>query len=412
VNVTRVSAVDLLSSSDPLSDSACIGLLSYKEEDGLIDFKQTFDPGHDKSWIDLAVDCVAFANTDGGYVVFGVADKTWKLVGLGADSVAALSDSKKVLEKINRNLVPVLTRVRTREIEHNGLRFVVLFSPSSPDCTHIFESNLDWSPTPGRSLVIVPKGAIYTRRVASNQILTSADFELLIERRVKRIRHKMLEGVARVIQAPVDHEIVTIVRSSDASGASTITVGDAPESMDLRGKPLRLARDSIIETIKVLEALSNSDERIAIPDTILFEAYARRDRINADDSTVEWLAFHSLLSHAPAFFWLSRLKPADSRKVLKRAFDRATWRRGYILTYSGFYGKTIYNELRDKMMSAGNRAVPAFREKSRLLNVDASRNIERDANRATQLAQSLVNVSDQTAIHELEKLDCSLYAPF
>jgi Putative DNA-binding domain len=412
VNLPRITVAELLSSNDPLSDTACIGLLSYKEEDSFVDFKQSFDLRHDKSWIDLAVDCVAFANTDGGYVVFGVADKTWKLVGLQADSIAALSDSKKVLEKINRNLVPVLTRVRTREIEHDGLRFVVLYSPSSPDFTHIFESNLDWSPTPGKPLVLVSKGAIYTRRVASNQLLTSVDFELLIERRLKRFRDKMLEGVARVIQAPIDHEVVTIVHSRDAAGAATVTIGDAPESLDLRGKPLRLARDSITETIKVLEALSNADERINIPEKILFEAYGSREKMNADDSMVGWLALHSLLSHAPAFFWLGRMKPADVRKLLKRAFDRATWRRGYILTYSGFYGKTIYNEFRDKMISAGHRAVPSFREKPQLLNVDASRSVERDAKRATELAQSLVNVLDQTAIHELERLDCSLYAPF
>lgn len=158
MNTPRVSAAELLASSDPLSDTACIGLLNYKEEDGLVDFKKSFDPLIDKAWIDLAVDCVAFANTDGGYVVFGVADKTWKLEGVDPASASALADTKKVLEKINRNLVPSLTGVRTRVIEHSGSRFVVLFSPCSPDCTHIFESNLDWTPVAGRSLTAVGKG--------------------------------------------------------------------------------------------------------------------------------------------------------------------------------------------------------------------------------------------------------------
>jgi hypothetical protein len=39
----RVSARDLIASSDPLSDEACVGLLIYGEEDELVDFKQTFD---------------------------------------------------------------------------------------------------------------------------------------------------------------------------------------------------------------------------------------------------------------------------------------------------------------------------------------------------------------------------------
>lgn len=412
MNATRISAAELLASSDPLSDDACTGLLNYKEEDGLVDFKQSFDPRHDKSWIDLAVDCVAFANTDGGYVVFGVADKTWKLVGLEEDAVAALADAKKVLEKVNRNLVPVLTRVRTRAIEYSGKRFVVLFSPSSLDCTHIFESNLDWAPTPGRPIVVVSKGAIYVRRVASNQLLTSADFELLVERRLRRIRDKLLEGVARVIQAPADHEVVTIVRSTDTSGAATITVGDAPESMDLRGKPLRLAQDSMADKIRLLEAITNADERISVPASILFDGYAAREMLNPEGSTVEWLAYHSLLCESPAFWWLSLMKVATARKVIKKAFEKAGWRRGYIVTYSGFYGKTLYNELRDKLQSSGRQEVPHYREKRLLLNVDPSRNRPADIKRATELAQLLTKTKDQTAIHELERLDCALYAPF
>ena len=47
----RVSARELLMSSDPLSDNACTGLLDYKEEDTLVDFKADFDLRIDKSWI-------------------------------------------------------------------------------------------------------------------------------------------------------------------------------------------------------------------------------------------------------------------------------------------------------------------------------------------------------------------------
>jgi hypothetical protein len=67
----RVSAPDLIASRDPLSDEACTGLLNYREEDELVDFKQSFGARHEKSWVDLAVDRVAFANTDGGlhYIV-------------------------------------------------------------------------------------------------------------------------------------------------------------------------------------------------------------------------------------------------------------------------------------------------------------------------------------------------------
>lgn len=412
MNPPRVSAAELTSSSDPLSDDACVGLLHYQEEDTLVDFKESFDPQKDKAWIDLAVDCVAFANTDGGYIVFGVADKTWKLIGLDDNSAAALADTKKVVEKINRNLTPTITRVRTRMIEHADKRFVVAFCPASQDCTHIFESNLDWAPAPGKSLTAVSKGAIYIRRAASNQLMTSADFELLIERRLKRVRDKILEGLVRVVQAPRDHEVVTIVQSHDSTGAATVTIGDAPETMDLKGKPLRLARGSTMEMIKVLEALTNTDERIPVPESILLDTYAERESIDPDEPTLKWLAFHSLLSASPAFWWLAKMKPADARKVLRHAFDRATSRRGYIVRYSGFFGKTIYDELREKLKSTRREEAPPLREKRLLLGVDPSRDRTKDSRKATELAKSLGKNRDQTGIHELERLDCSLYAPF
>jgi hypothetical protein len=410
VNAQRVSVAELLESSDPLSDEACTGLLHYREEDGRVDFKISFDAAIDKSWIDLAIDCVAFANTDGGYIVLGVADKTWNLVGLDRGSVSILTDTKKVLEKINRSLIPALTQVRTRAIEHSGMAFVVIYSPCSPDCTHIFESNLDWNPIPTKTVTAVTRGAIYVRRVASNQLLTSIDFELLLERRLKRIRNRMLEGVARVIQAPVNHEIVTVVRSSDEHGAPTMTISDAPDSMELRGKLLRIAKDSIAEKISWLKELTNADARITVPASILYEVYADRETFRSDKATAEWLAYRSLLCEAPVFWWLRQLATATARKVLKMAFEKPGLRRGYIARYSGFYGEAIYTELRDRLK--GQQSLEPYRDKRSLLNADPSRDPSNDARRATELVRQLAIDRDQASIHELERLDCSLYAPF
>ena len=78
----RISARELLQCSDPLSDEACLSLINYGEEDELVDFKESFDPSLGKSWIDLSIDCVAFANTFGGFIVFGVENRTWRHLGV------------------------------------------------------------------------------------------------------------------------------------------------------------------------------------------------------------------------------------------------------------------------------------------------------------------------------------------
>lgn len=409
----RTGAGDALRSSDPLADEVCIGLLHYCEEDDLVDFKEAFDPKSEKCWIDLATDCVAFANTNGGYIVLGVRDKTWNQVGLDATVATGLSDTKKVLEKVNRNLVPVLLGVRTRHFQIEEKHFVVIYVPCSEDCTHIFESNLDWQPEPGKTLTRVSKGAIYVRRSASNQVLTSADFEALLQRRLQHFRRKVLDGVARVVNAPPGHDVVTIVQTSDATGGHAITVSDAPETSGLVGKPLKLASSGIAERLALYRALTDADSKAAVPVHCLFEAYANREIMGLDEATKCWVALHCALEGVPVFYWFKDLKPAQARDTLRQAFNLAAgYRRGYILTYSGFYGQSFYDSLRERMESQGFWGTRAFPGKNALLNAVRSKQVESDAPRATELAQQLMSQRDWTLEHELERLDCSLYAPF
>lgn len=411
----RISAAEFLVSTDPLSDTACFGLLAYGEEDHLVDFKEKFDPDSQKSWIELAIDSVAFANTNGGYIVFGVADKTWALTGLPPSAASALADTKKVLEKVNRGLAPVLTRLRCREISHDGKSFIIVASPCDPETTHIFESNLTWSPEPGKVVTVVAKGNIYVRRVASNQLLTSADFELLIERRLRHFREKILDGISRVVDAPPGHEIVTLVQGTDASGSKILTVADAPPTSDLVGRPLKLASDSVIEKIRVYQGLTAADESIDVPIGVLLDAYSARESLDLDEAAIEWVAYHSLRVGTPPFYWLEKMKARTARGILEQAAKGKKvpyWRKQYMLTYSGFYGKTIYEKIRVELTGGGNSYLRQFRDKHSLLNVGPSKERQRDSARATELATLLRKSTDAMQSRELEKLDCSLYAPF
>lgn len=412
MSTERANAMELLASTDPLSDAACIGLLHYCEEDDLVDFKEGFDPKSDKSWIDMAIDCAAFANTNGGYVILGIRDKTWDLVGLDDEAAGALADTKKVLEKVNRNLVPPLTRLRTRHVRHDNRTFIALCVPCSTDCTHIFESNLDWSPSPGKTLTRVSKGAIYVRRSASNQVLTSSDFENLLQRRLQRFRSKVLEGVARVVNAPAGHDVVTIIQARDAAGAQSITIGDAPESSGLIGKQVKLASSAIAERLAVYRALTDADPQATVPLHCLYEAYATREAMDIDASVKRWLAFHSAVGGAPLFFWLRELTTAEAREILELAFHAPGHRKGYIVTYSGFYGEHFYEKLRDRMARLVWWSIRAFPGTHALLNVGPSKQVAEDSRRATELARLLTAHRDGGSEHELERLDCALYAPF
>ena len=129
--MSEVNLLSIIKSDDPLSDSAISYLLNHKEEDKLVDYKEAFDPTSEKSWLDLNVDVVAFANTHGGFLVFGVQDKTYEVVGLSQVAFEKLCDIKQLLEKVNRYIQPEFSSLRSKGKEINGKKVVFLFIPQS-----------------------------------------------------------------------------------------------------------------------------------------------------------------------------------------------------------------------------------------------------------------------------------------
>ena len=103
---------DIINSKDPLSKSAIDLLLKHREEDLFVDYKENFDLRSQKEWLGITIDAVAFANTHGGYIVFGIEDSTFKLKGIEENTVRGLSDTNLILQKFNRYIYPPFSRIR------------------------------------------------------------------------------------------------------------------------------------------------------------------------------------------------------------------------------------------------------------------------------------------------------------
>ena len=137
--------------------------------------------------------------------------------------------------------MPSITHARTRVFGADAKEFVLIYVPASQDVTHVFESNLDWTTPSGKVLTVVRKGTIYVRRAGSNQILTSVDFEQLVQRRIQRFREKILDRVTRVVKAAPEHETVTIAKVVGSTGEPGVHVVDAPSSSGLAYTSLKLS---------------------------------------------------------------------------------------------------------------------------------------------------------------------------
>lgn len=407
----RFSAAELLLSSEPLSDEACLALIDYCEEDDCVDFKEEFDTsGNSKSWIDLAIDCSALANTFGGYLVFGIRDKTWERKGLPSEVAAALSDIKRVLEKVNRNLVPPITRARARSYKCEGREYVIVAVPVSAAVTHVFEADMAWKTPAGTAISGVRQGAIYTRRSGSNAILTSSDFEQLVNRRLQHFRDKWMEGITRVIHAPAEAQVVTIAKVVGARGEAGLQVIDAPPSSELAGQSLSFTVNTLADKINLFKTLVKPSDSHLIDERLLFEAFAVRHDVDFSSDHQQWLAVYSMLRQAPVFYWLKDLGFSAARSLIQSAFDAGKGvQRAFIVNYAAFYGEAFHRKLHERLPPSSARP---FSGRAHVFQTRASRHIGEDELRATELARLLSTDKDQRAIYELERLDCSLYAPF
>ena len=133
-----------LNSDDPLADDCIRVLLSKNEENEVVDYKETLSFEAEKGWLELTKDVSAFANTHGGYLVFGVQDGIFEHIGIDPTVAKTLWDASSLMQKINRHLEPDITNLRVGQITISDKTFAVVYVPASKITTHLFKKDGDF----------------------------------------------------------------------------------------------------------------------------------------------------------------------------------------------------------------------------------------------------------------------------
>src|SRR4051812_2503708 len=195
------SIQELLKSADPLSDEAISIVMVAREENSCLDFKLTLE-NVDREWLEVTKDVMSFANTEGGYLVFGVRNGTYEEIGLTDEIAKLISDTNNLMQKFNRCVEPQFTTLRAKGVERDGKKFVVVLIPSSPDSTHMVYKEGAFKHPSGDKKVVLQVGTFYVRRSGVNHLADSRDVDAIVERRMARYRAKLLQDITRVVEAP------------------------------------------------------------------------------------------------------------------------------------------------------------------------------------------------------------------
>jgi hypothetical protein len=420
-----------LESDDPLSDDVFEFLLNYKEEDDLLDYKSTFeteDWQNNRDWLEITKDIMAFANSEGGYLLFGVRDTDYALLGLSGEIVATLTDTNRVLQQINRFMDPDIKLLRSKQYLKDGMQFAAFIVPSSVAVTHIFSDNGQFQFPSGENKIVFRRGTFYVRRSAGNYRVADAHtLNEIITKRIIQYRDTLFSQIARVIEEPPETVLSTERR---------LTWADTVDAIPVKGESFTTTPKTISEMIAAWVAISNSEFPDSPPHHAVWHWYENRRYLNNLSEPISLkVAQFCLLSDAPAFFWLQGCPPKLIKDMLIDTIKKqpAYLQKDSILQVAAFLGKRSYNSILNQFPKPTNKRVSKLRPyptqgpksqfRLEMVNYYLPKQFKgTEEERASHLEQVLTEIAASAQKNNLKKpkfedcekahiIDCYLYAP-
>ena len=341
------SIKELLSSNDPLTRDAALYLASFNEEDDRVDYKQSFDFSSKKAWLEITKDISAFANTVGGYLVFGISDSDKKVIGLTRAGCDFLKEANNISQKVNPYLDPHITSLRSKEFRIPDASIVVLLIPQSVGKTHLISKVGKFSYPSGEEKVVLREGTFYVRRSASNHLGDSRDLDDVIERRIDQFRDSLMEKVARVVKYPAATDVLIVSKDSADRSGKRFIIEDSPESIHVKGMGFTVTPEGNEQEIASWSALHSGNSHSKPPSGHVWRWYAGRTNININRNYKLDVFQFSLWGNAPYFYWIRGLKAQQIKEALLNALRERQSNDCVrpILTVASFLGERFYNKV-------------------------------------------------------------------
>jgi len=310
------SIQECLYSEDPLSESNIDLIVDHAEEDGLVDYKLTFDSSA-KQWLGITKDIMAFANTCGGYLVFGVRDKIFDVIGLEPDTIEPLLDVNLFQQKVNSCIEPDITGLRSKKAEKDGNILVVMFIPPSSGRTHVFKKDGKYKyQNSKKEKTAFLSGTLYVRRSGANHLADSRDLDEIFERRMTSYKDQIMERISRVVEAPSDKHVLLVSEEDAADGAQKFVIDDAPDSIAVRGMAFSVTPSTPAQEVASWIALRKGDESIVPPRKVLWSWYRKRHEMALSEQQSAAVASFCLKRDVPCFYWLQGCVAKQVRDII------------------------------------------------------------------------------------------------
>ncbi len=350
----------LVVSSDPLSDEAIETLFSHDEEDSLVDYKLTFH-NNEKEWLEITKDIVSFANTHGGYLVFGIKDGTYDKVGLDETAFNTINDPNNVIQKVNRYVEPSIDLIRCKTNEIGNNKYVVMFIPPSLDRVHIISKDGAFKFPSGKEKILIRKGTMYVRRSAGNHLVDSRDLDDIINRRINHFRSSLLDKIARVVEAPQTSDVFILSQDPSDPENKKFIIEDAPDAIKVKGMAFSIAPATEEEEISAWIAMTQRNQYSIPTAGVTWRWYMKRKSLDLTTLQKLNVAKYCLYTEVPAFYWLIDCNAEDIKTML---IESLLYRRditvvGEIISTAAFLGKKFHGSFVKRNSSYAAKLSPS-----------------------------------------------------
>jgi hypothetical protein len=195
-------------------------------ESAELDFKASFDPTAAQDWCELIKDLVAMANSGGGVIVIGVNDDGSPATG-DLKQVMAL-DPATIVDKVRKYTDQHVAGFSVTGSLRRGCPVAVL-SVLPVAVPIVFTAPGTYDVGGGKQKTAFSKGTVYFRHGPKSEPGTSEDLRAAIDRELDRIRSSWLDGIKKVVTAPVGATVAVLpgeVKLSPTDGTAVRLVND------------------------------------------------------------------------------------------------------------------------------------------------------------------------------------------
>jgi hypothetical protein len=183
-----------------------------KRESKHVEFKSDFDPTSSGMWCELLKDMVAFANSGGGAIVFGLKNDGFPS-SMNKEAILAI-DLADIANKIRRYTDHEFSDIEIVEIERGGIRLAA-FLVSGSNVPMIFTKPGTYETEPAKQKTAFSQGTIYFRHGAKSEPGHREDLVRWLDREIERVRKNWIGGIRKVVEAPAGHVINVVSSPTD-----------------------------------------------------------------------------------------------------------------------------------------------------------------------------------------------------